>query len=137
MSPILENDIKEGQVSKETKIFSEDDLLIDIPDTILDIYNELKEYILSLDDNINLNPTKLYIGFNRGRKSVISIKIQKSSLVLWINSNLKEINAPKNIIRDVSNIGHHGNGNCEIKIYDRKNIGYIEDILKEYIYNLD
>jgi len=129
IAPVTESQA-EQQVSKVTKTYSEADLLCGVSDSILDIYYELKDYILSLNDSIILKPTKLYIGFNRGRKSLFSIKLQKNSLLLWINENTDSIDDPKNLIRDVSNVGHHGNGNCEIKISNSKDIGYIEDMLK-------
>lgn len=43
---------------------------------------------------------------------------------------------PKHIIKDVSKIGHHGNGNSQINISDTKDIGYIEDLLKYFICNI-
>lgn len=135
IAPVLEFDIKQ-EVSKETKTYSEEELLDNISDFIVDMYNELKDYILSLDDNISIKPTKLYIGFNRGRKSIISIKLQKKSIVLWINAEPSQINDTQGIIKDVSNIGHHGNGNCQINITDNQNIGYIEDLLKTYVNSL-
>ena len=135
IAPVLETDIKQS-VSKETKIYSEKDLLDIADDNIVDIYNELKEYILGLDDNITIKPTKLYIGFNRGRKSIVSIKLQKKSIVLWLNTNPNTLNDPKKIIKDVTNIGHHGNGNSQINIIDNMDIGYIEDLLKHFIYNI-
>lgn len=135
IAPILDTDIKQ-EVSKETKTYSEKELLNAADDYIVDIYNELKEYILGLDDNITLKPTKLYIGFNRGRKSVVSIKLQKKSLILWINTEPNTLNDPKEIIKDVTNIGHHGNGNSQIQISDNEDIGYIEDLLKCFICNI-
>lgn len=77
IAPVLDTDIKQ-EVSKETKTYSEKELIDIADDYIVDIYNELKEYILGLDDNITLKPTKLYISFNRGRKSIVSIKLQKN-----------------------------------------------------------
>lgn len=135
IAPVLDTDIRQ-EVSKETKTYSEKELVDIAGDYIVDIYNELKEYILGLDDNITLKPTKLYIGFNRGRKSIVSIKLQKKSLVLWINTEPNTLNDPKNIIKDVTNIGHHGNGNSQINISDTENIGYIEDLLKCFICNI-
>lgn len=119
--------------AKETKTYIEDDLTKGVNNSILDIYNDLKEYILSLNNEIELKPRKIYIGFNRGRKSIISIKLQNNSIILWINKDPKSINDPQKIIRDVTNIGHHGNGNSEIKIENKNNIGYIKDILRAYI----
>ena len=91
---------------------------------------------MNIDDSIALKPTKLYVGFNRGRKSIVSIKLQKRSLLLWMNANPDMFNDAKNIIKDVTNTGHHGNGNSQIQIYNSENIGYIEDLLKAYILNI-
>ena len=135
IAPILDMDIKQ-EVSKETKTYSEKELMDVADDNIIDIYNELRDYILSLDDNITLKPTKLYIGFNRGRKSVVSIKLQRKSLILWINTNPNELDDPKKIIKDVTKIGHHGNGNSQINISSSENIGYVEDLLKYFICNM-
>ncbi len=135
IAPVLDTDAKQ-EVSKETKTYSERELIDVADDCIVDIYNELKEYILGLDDNITLKPTKIYIGFNRGRKSVVSIKLQKRSLVLWLNTEPNMLNDPKKIIKDVTNIGHHGNGNSQINISTTENIGYIEDLLKYFICNI-
>lgn len=135
IAPILEADVKQ-EVSKETKTYSEDELLSVADDNIVDIYNELKEYVLGLDDNITLKPTKVYIGFNRGRKSIISMKPQKRSLVLWMNTEPNRLDDPKKIIKDVTNIGHHGNGNSQINIDSTEDIGYIEDLLKYFISNI-
>ncbi len=135
IAPVLDIDVNYN-VSKETKIYSENELTKNISDNILDIYYDLKEYILGLDDSISLKPTKLYISFNRGRKSIISIKLQKKSLVLWINTMPNMLNDPSGLIKDVTNIGHHGNGNSQININDTQNIGYIKDLLKVYIYSL-
>lgn len=135
IAPVLDTDIKQ-EVSKETKTYSEKELVDVADDYIVDIYNELKEYILGLDDNITLKPTKLYIGFNRGRKSVVSVKLQKKSLVLWLNTEPNTLNDPKQIIKDVTHIGHHGNGNSQINISSTADIGYIEDLLKCFICNI-
>ncbi len=132
IAPVLDTDVKQ-EVSKETKTYSEKELMSVADDNIVDIYNELKEYILGLDDNISIKPTKVYIGFNRGRKSIVSIKLQKKSLILWINTNPSALSDPKGIVKDVTSIGHHGNGNSQISINHNKDIGYIEDLLKCFI----
>lgn len=135
IAPILDTDVNQ-EVSKETKTYSEKELLSVADSNIIDLYNELKEYILGLDDNISIKPTKLYIGFNRGRKSIVSIKLQKKSLILWMNTDPNSLNDPKNIIKDVTKIGHHGNGNSQIQISNSRDIGYIEDLLNCFINSL-
>ncbi len=133
VAPVLENTIE--AVKEATKVYSEDELISVANDDIHEIYTTLREYITGLDDSIVVKATKLYVAFSYNRRILFCIKIQKGSLVLWINSNFTSINDPKGIIKDVSNIGHHGVGNCEIKIKDSADIGYIQDIIRSYYEN--
>jgi len=133
VAPVLENTVE--AVKEATKVYSEDELISVANDDIHEIYTTLREYITGLDDSIVVKATKLYVAFSYNRRILFCIKIQKGSLVLWINSNFTSINDPKGIIKDVSNIGHHGVGNCEIKIKDSADIGYIQDIIRSYYEN--
>lgn len=133
VAPVLENTVE--AVKEATKVYSEDELIYVANDDIHEIYTTLREYITGLDDSIVVKATKLYVAFSYNRRILFCIKIQKGSLVLWINSNFTSINDPKGIIKDVSNIGHHGVGNCEIKIKDSADIGYIQDIIRSYYEN--
>jgi len=92
------------KVSKEIKVYTEEDHLLGIPEDITETYEELKERILNLGDNIEVRPRKLYIGFVTNTNFVY-IHIQKSQIKLWINLNKGELEDPKNWARDVSNIG--------------------------------
>lgn len=132
IAPVLDTDIKQ-EVLKETKTYSEKELTAAADDFIVDIYNELREYILNMDDNITLKPNKYYIGFYRGGRCLVSVKLQRKSLLLWLNTEPKALNDPKKIIKDVTNIGHHGCGNSQINISSVQDIGYIEDLLKSFI----
>ena len=38
---------------------------------------------------------------------------------------------PKKLARDVSDIGHHGNGDYEINVKDNSNIDYILSLIKQ------
>ncbi len=118
---------------QEIKTYSEDKLLSFASENIKDIYSVLRDYIIIQDDEIIVKATKIYVGFYINRSPIISIKLYKNSLTLWINERFTHIDDPQKIIKDVSNIGHHGVGECEIKVIDDSNIGYIQDILRKHI----
>ena len=121
------------QVAQVTKTYTEDEhIAIGLPQ-IRDIYSTIKEFILTEDEEIVVKNTKLYIGFYKNRRCLVSIKIQKSSLIVWLNTDVDKVDDEKKLVRDVSNIGHQGNGNSEIKISDDSNMGYIQDILRKYL----
>lgn len=55
----------------------------------------------------------------------------KKSLKIWINLPFGELTDPKNIARNVTEIGHHGNGYYEIQISDDINLEYITSLIKD------
>ena len=117
------------KVSKEIKVYTEYDHLRGVPATIKELYQKFKDTILNIGDDINIKPTKFYIGFVV-KRNITDIRIQKKSLKLWINLKMGELNDPKNLARDVSNIGHWGNGDYELQINDDENLEYIVSLIK-------
>lgn len=63
---------------------------------------------------------------------MFSIKLQKGSILLWINAAYGFLDDPKHLIVDVTYKGHHGNGDCQIKIDDRANMGYVKDLISAF-----
>jgi len=63
--------------------------------------------------------------------NIVDIHPQKKALKLWINLSKGELDDPKQITRDVSSIGHWGNGDYEIQISDDENIEYILSLIKQ------
>ena len=104
-------------------------------DITREYYAELRDYILSLDDSIDLKATKLYVGFLFRNHNLVDIKLQKGSIVLWLNAQYGSLNDPQHLIIDVTHIGHHGNGDCQIKISDRAHMGYIKDLIRTHYQN--
>ncbi len=119
----------------EIKTYSEEELLKSATEYIKDLYTGLRDFILAENEELTLKANKLYVGFYRGRSPLISITIYKNTMSLWINEKFSKIDDPQGIIKDVSNIGHYGVGECEIKIVDDSNIGYIQDVLRKHIQN--
>ena len=118
------------RVSREIKIYTEDDHLQKIPEDIIETYKELKERILDLGDNIEIRPRKNYIGFI-ANTNFVDIHTQKSQIKIWINLTKGKLNDPKNLIRDVSKIGHWGNGDYEIIMKPDLDLDYIMTLIKQ------
>jgi predicted transport protein len=95
------------------------------------LYERIREYILSLDSNLIINCRNPYIGFDINNKNLYGITLLKKSLKLWINARIGELDDPKNIARDVSKIGHWGNGDYEIQISNDEDIEYIYSLIKQ------
>ncbi|MFW6047054.1 MAG: DUF5655 domain-containing protein [Candidatus Woesearchaeota archaeon] len=122
------------KVRKEIKVYDESDHLEDKPEEIKELYEQIKDYILSLDGNIKVKATKLYISFIYKKKILVDITPLKSKIKLWLNAPIGSINDEKNLYRDVTNTGHWGNGDYETSISDDRYFEYLMSHIKD-IYN--
>jgi predicted transport protein len=100
------------KVTEEVKVYTEEDHLKSADEEILSLYEEFKNQILSLDDKIEVIPKKKYIAF-KASSNFIDVLPQKGKIKFWLNIPKGELNDPYNVSRDVSEIGHWGNGDYE------------------------
>lgn len=118
-------------VAKEIKVYSEQEHLEKSSEEIKELYEKMKNAILNFD-NIEIKPKKKYIAFVSGR-NVVDIHPQRKALKMWINMTTGELDDPKGITRDVSSIGHWGNGDYELQINSDEDFEYILSLIKQSI----
>lgn len=118
-------------VNKEVVVYTEEDHLNKSSEDIVELYNTIKEFILSLDDSITIKPKKLEIGFSYKNKIIIDILLQKKALKIWLNTRYGMLDDSKGIARDVTNIGHWGNGDYEIQLSNDDELEYIFSLIKQ------
>ncbi|EQB63713.1 MAG: hypothetical protein RBG1_1C00001G1292 [candidate division Zixibacteria bacterium RBG-1] len=118
------------KVSKEIKSYSEQDHLRGIPDNLVELYYKFKEMVLSIGNDIQIKPTKKYIAF-KGKSNITDVQTQKSQLKIFLNLSKGKLNDIQGIARDVSKVGHWGNGDYQIIIKHDSNLDYIIGLVKQ------
>ena len=119
-----------SQVTREVKVYSEDKHIGHGSTEINEIYYKIKERILELGLDVEMVPRKEYIGFKRG-SNFVDIEFQKKQLKIFINMKYGSIPDPMNISRDVSKVGHYGNGEYEIKVNRETDLDYLMLMIKQ------
>lgn len=115
---------------KTMNVYTENDHILKGKLAVKELYEVLKKEILSWDDSIQISATKLYISFNL-KRSFVNISIRKGSLKLWLNMKKGELKVESGLIKDVSGIGHWGNGDYEIILKNEKDIDYTLTLIKK------
>jgi len=128
---ISRNDKIVENVSKEVKVFTEQDHLQRADFETRELYEQVKERLISLDDNVTVQPKKQTIGFKVDNNIFCDIVLQWRGLKIYINLKSGDLLDQKQIARDVSNVGHWGNGSYEIKLSDLDDIDYVLSLLKQ------
>ena len=117
------------KVSREIRVYTEDEHLEKAGEAIKELYHTVKNAILNLDE-LEVKPKKKYIAFASG-SNIVDIHVQKNALKMWINLNKGELDDSKGMARDVSAGGHWGNGDYEIFIDSDEDLEYIMSLIKQ------
>ena len=127
----IQNKVKE--VISKTVPYSEDTLFKNIPEDIRTLYEKFRDGILELDSEIIIKFTKLYAAFKKNGSNVCDLEPFKGSLCIFINSEKGSLRDGNGLAVDVSNLGHHGNGDYRIQIRDADQYEYILSLIKQAI----
>ena len=118
-------------VSKEVKVFTEQDHLQKVDFETREFYEQVRERLIGLDNYVTTQPKKQTIGFKIDNNIFCDIVLQGKGLKIYINMKSGDLEDQKKIARDVSNVGHWGNGSYEIKLTDLDDIDYVLSLLKQ------
>lgn len=118
------------KVSDEVKVYTEDDHLKTTSDDVKELYNQLKERIYSLGDTVEIKPTKYYIAF-KSNSNFADVHLQKSQIKIWLNLRIGTLDDHNKITRDVSELGHWGNGDYEISLKPDDDLDYLMTLIRQ------
>lgn len=131
--PQLSNDV----LSKYTKKDSEGEAVTytindhpELQGEMLALFEELRKRICNMDSSVREEFKKMYIAY-KTITNFVDIVPQKSKLRLSLNMPYADINDPKKLCKDVSNVGHWGNGDVEIGVSSADEIDYALFLIKQ------
>lgn len=120
-----------ANITKEIVVYDEEYFYKRGTEKTIELYDRFKQAILNLDDEFQLIYNKFYASFKKDKTNVVDIEIQRSALKLYINAIWGTLDDSKEIFRDVSNIGHYGNGDYEIILKNTEQLEYILSVIKQ------
>ena len=121
-------------VKREIVVYEEEDHLNKVSSAIKELYTALKDRIMEFGE-INIEPKKKYIAFKYNTENICDVEFFKSLLKIFINMKAGTIFDPLNRLRDVSSIGHHGNGDYSFDLSNFDDLDYLASLIKQS-YNL-
>ncbi|QOP45862.1 DUF5655 domain-containing protein [Sulfurimonas paralvinellae] len=125
----ISSDTNIQSVAKEVKTYTEEEHLERKPPEIVELYETIKNEILSLGD-IKVKANKQYIAFV-GKRNIVDFVIQNKKIKMYINMKFSELDDYKNIVKDITNIGSWGNGDCEVNFSCLDDIDYLISLVKQ------
>lgn len=85
---------------------------------IKELYDDVRNYVLSQGDDISENSLKLYTAF-RKIKNIVCIEVFSNRITLHLKLEPSTVNYEDGFSRDTSQIGHWGTGDVEVTIRNK------------------
>ena len=127
LTPTEENKVGKNTKNKEYSI--KDHLKKGSKNTIK-LFNELRDYITELGDDVVESPRKFYLAY-RVIRNFVCLEIHKKHLLLYLRLDPNNIDLDNAILRDVSEIGHFGTGDLEVRVENKDDIYFTKSLIEK------
>jgi predicted transport protein len=108
---------KGGGGSKHIEYKTVSDYLAQAPPDLKDLYASVDAFLVALGDDVQKNVTKAYIAFKRIKNfACVEVHPQTKTILVYLKVDPTTVPLESGFSRDVSNIGHFGTGNLELRL---------------------
>jgi len=95
-----------------------------------ELFALIREAVLALDPCVSEEFLKLYVAY-KAETNFVDVVPQAKRLLLAINMPFHEIDDPKGICRDVTNLGRWGNGDVTVGIASKEDLPYVMGLVRQ------
>ena len=95
-----------------------------------EIFEAFRREVLALDPNVTEEFLKLYVAY-KAETNFVDVIPQAKRLRLSLNLAFSEINDPKGLCKDVSNLGRWGNGDVELDVTSLGELPYAIGLVRQ------
>jgi uncharacterized protein with ParB-like and HNH nuclease domain/predicted transport protein len=97
---------------------------------IQDLFEALRKAVVSLDPCVGEEFLKLYVAY-KAETNFVDVVPQAKRLLLVLNISIDDIEDPKGLCRDISNIGRWGNGDVEVGLSTQEELPYAVGLIRQ------
>lgn len=116
--------------AKTYKTVSE--VLASLDPPLLELYDALRDRILALGDDVQEKKLKYYIAFKRLRNfACVEVRPKEPTVLVYLKVKPNEVTLTQGFTRDVSEIGHYGTGDLEVKIRTSEDLERAAPLIKK------
>ncbi len=129
----ISSESREKTTGKTTKkAYREAQHISGNPQEVLELYKAIDRLYLSLKPGaIEKRYTAKTINYLHGKHIYCSVHILQSGLRVWLKLKYNRLENPPSFARDVSNIGHWGVGNLELRITKLADLDVAEPLIRQ------
>lgn len=97
---------------------------------VRDLFEAFRKSVLALDPCVTEEFLKLYVAY-KAETNFVDVVPQAKRLRLSLNMRFSEVNDPKGLCKDVTDIGRWGNGDVEIRLSNLDELPYVIGLVRQ------
>ena len=134
-NPIMVEAGKKAAITRKTATYSLSEHSYNLDETILELFNTIRDFIISLDSSIEETPKKHYIAYKTSQ-NFVCMQTYKKKITLFLKLNSDELTSIPKQGRDVRNIGHYGTGDFELTLNNLSDFEETKNLINEAYKNI-
>lgn len=131
-APKIATDVLEAYRPKTTNVteYSLDDHPHLLIEPSRSLFAALRKEVTSLDPCVSEEFLKLYVAY-KAETNFVDVVPQSKQLRLSLNMKFEEVDDPKGLCHDVSNLGRWGNGDVEVRLTTIDDVPYVVGLIRQ------
>lgn len=134
-NPVMVEAGKKAALTRKTATYTLEKHCENLDEHILDLFNAVRDYIVTLDSSIEEVPKKHYIAYKTSQ-NFACLQTYRKKLTLYLKLNPQEVNPMPKQARDVREIGHYGTGDFELTIQNLTDFEETKHLISEAYKNI-
>jgi predicted transport protein len=134
-NPVMVEAGKKAAQTRKTATYTLEEHYQNLDNHVLDLFNLVRDYIVTLDSSIEETPKKNYIAYKTSQ-NFTCLQTYKKKLTLYLKLNPDEVNPMPKQGRDVREIGHFGTGDFELTITNVNDFEETKHLINEAYKNI-
>ena len=111
---------------------SVDDFLRSASPTLRELFEEIREGLVALSPDVQEQATASYVAYKVGTNFCDALpQPELNAVKCWLNMPYSSLNDPQELARDVSKIGHGGNGEVEVAVRSMLDVPAFLDLAQQ------
>ena len=98
--------------------------------TMRPVYEAFRKAVLALDPGVSEEFLKWYVAY-KAETNFVDMVAQAKRLKLTLNMRFADVNDPKGLCKDVSSVGHYGNGDVEVIVSTLEELPYVIGLARQ------
>lgn len=134
-NPIMVEAGRKAALTRKTGSYTLEQHICNLDESILDLFNTVRDFIIAIDSSIEEIPKKHYIAYKTSQ-NFVCLQIYRKKLTLYLKLNPQEVYPIPTQGRDVKEIGHFGTGDFELNISDLKDFEETKYLISQAYKNI-